>query len=177
MKMHSKLYLVTILILAIPSSGLCETKSNRPGVLKKKDSHACPGGTEKVGDAPPKSSIVFCRQILDDGARLEGDYTAFYRNGNKKVEGEYVSGKREGTWTAYYRGGQLSATKEFKDGKLVEKIAYSKRGDVLKSNKEKRKLKENSNAESEYEKSLRYKKSAKGSHKATLGWSPRRRNK
>lgn len=165
-----------VLLMAIPSLGYCENKGKRPGVLKKKYSHACPGGTERIGDAPPKSSMVFCRQVLEDGTRLEGDYTAFYRNGNKKIEGEYVSGKREGTWTSYYRGGQLSATKEFKDGKLVEKIAYSKRGDILKSNKEKREQEAKANPESEYGKSLRYKKSVNSTRKATLGWSPRRKN-
>ncbi len=176
-KMNSKIYkssIIALLLIAIPQSGFCQSKSKRPGVIKKKYKHACPGGTERVGEGPPKNTIVFCRQILPDGSRLEGDYTAFYRNGNKKAEGEYISGKKEGTWVSYYRGGQLSAKKSYIDGKLVEKVGYSKRGEVIKSNKSKANTESKQSAENAYYKSLRYKKSHKSTRSGSLGWNNRR---
>lgn len=180
MSIKTSIYILTIFILSIPSMGMCQQSrvGKKPGVLKKKYVHACPGGTERVGDPPPKKSkVIFCRQILQDGSRLEGDYIQFYRNGNKKSEGEYIAGKRQGTWTSYYREGQLAEKKEFVDGKIVEKVSYSKRGGVIKDNDPKDKKKDKENAESEFSKTLRYKKSAKSPQLNKLSWAPRRSNR
>lgn len=109
-------------VLCVFSTTLCfADPRGRPGVVKKKYKHACPAGTEQVGDGPPKSSVVFCRAMLQNGYRLEGEYVSFYRNGNIKMQGEYVGGKRDGKWNNYRKNGQLVTTSEYRNGNKIRK--------------------------------------------------------
>lgn len=96
-------------------------KNERPGVVKRRYVHTCPVGTEQVGDGPKKSSIVFCRKHLPNGYRLEGDFVTFYKNGNKKAEGEYFLGKKNGVWQNYKHNGEVVSSVEYKDGKIKKK--------------------------------------------------------
>lgn len=123
-------YLLVLSICLTSREAFCE-RDKSPGILKRRYVHACPAGTERVGDKPPKSKIIFCKQILDSSARLEGPYTSFYETGNKKLEGEYASGKKNGTWINYHRNGALAEKREFIDGKLVEKTSYRSDGSKI----------------------------------------------
>ena len=63
--------------------------------------------------------------------RYEGNYKGgklidlieWYKNGQKKVEGTWKDGRREGVYTTYYKNRQKSSDETFKDGKEI----YSKR--------------------------------------------------
>ena len=108
-------------LLPIFATSAVAEKNDRPGIVKRQYVHACPPGTEQIGDGPPKSSVVFCRQILNNGFKLEGDYTTFYQNGNKKSEGSYVNGRKNGTWKVYSKTGEVVDSKEFIQGNAKRK--------------------------------------------------------
>jgi hypothetical protein len=105
---------------------------NKPGVIsKKKYIHVCPQGTERVGEGPPGSSIVFCKQELYNGSRLEGEYAKFYRNGNKQFQGSFEKGKKHGTWISYYRTGEVREVKKYMDGEVIKVTQYKRDGKEL----------------------------------------------
>ncbi len=129
------LYILTVLCV-FASTTLCFAgPRGRPGILKKKYKHVCPAGTEQVGDGPPKSSVVFCRAVLNSGYRLEGEYVTFYRNGNIKMQGEYVGGKRDGIWYNYRNNGQLMTKTEYRRGNKVRKPPEKKEARTTTNNK------------------------------------------
>lgn len=120
--MNLKLSKIVVCLLVLFISSECFSDSDtKPGAARRRYSGICPPGTEQVGDGPPKSSLIFCRQSLKAGYRLQGDYISFYRNGNKKTEGNYSLGKKNGTWTNYKSSGEVVGTNEYKEGKLVRK--------------------------------------------------------
>lgn len=170
--MNLKFTTITALLLSLVTNEAHSEPDKTPGVIKRRYVHACPAGTERVGDKPPKSKIIFCRQKLESGSRLEGPYTSFYGTGNKKVEGEYTSGKKNGTWINYHRNGELSEKREFVDGKVVEKISYRPDGSIIKPNKSDPAKQNKNNEYEEFAQAARY--SAK-THSRTanrdLGWS------
>lgn len=178
MKLGRFLTIVATINCLFLSNAWCD-RDKTPGVIKRRYVHVCPAGTERIGDKPPKSKLIFCKQVLDNGARLEGLYTQFYQTGNKKTEGEYVSGKKHGIWYEYHRSGEIAATKEFVDGKVVEKVSYRPDGSVIQPPKNRvAKQNETANAFSEYSKALKYAK--KGSHhqpKGNFGWSTRKKKR
>jgi len=154
------------------SSGLVQADEDKPppGVVGKRYKHVCPEGTERVGEGPPGTTMVFCRQDLGDTSRLEGDYTAFYLNGNKRVQGEYVTGKRHGTWVQYYRTGEVQAIREFQEGKPVEVKQFRKDGVPVKEPKKLTQQKSgNSEVHSKLREATRGKKKA-GKRARNLGW-------
>jgi hypothetical protein len=103
-------------------------RNDKPGVVKRRYIHSCPTGTEQIGDGPPKSSIIFCRQINSKGFSLEGEYVTFFPNGNKKTEGTYTQGKKNGTWKVYSKSGDILETREFKEGLVKKKeFTYAKK--------------------------------------------------
>ena len=48
----------------------------------------------------------------------DGEYVECYRNGNKKVAGEYRNGKKDGTWERWYESGARMSTIDFEDGQI-----------------------------------------------------------
>lgn len=178
MKLGRLLTIIAIINCLFSSYAWCD-RDKTPGVIKRRYVHVCPAGTERIGDKPPKSKLIFCKQVLDDGARLEGLYTQFYGTGNKKTEGEYVSGKKHGTWYEYHRTGEVAETKEFVDGKVVEKVSYRPDGTIVKPPKNRiTKQNETANAFSEYSKALRYgKRSPPKQSKGKISWSTKRKKR
>lgn len=91
------------------------------GILKRRYIHRCPPGTEQVGGGPPQSSMVFCREALPRGYRLQGDFTSFYKNGNKKIEGAYTEGKKTGEWKNFKNNGELLSTITYENGRIIKR--------------------------------------------------------
>ncbi|HMO16509.1 MAG TPA: hypothetical protein PKA63_01775 [Oligoflexia bacterium] len=171
--------LITVFFLfCIFSSSLsAENDKPKPGVIGKRYRHVCPEGTERVGAGPPGTTLTFCRQQLGEESRLEGDYTAFYLNGNKRLQGEYSRGKRHGTWTQFYRTGEVQEVVEYYEGVPGERKSFKRDGVLVKS-KEPKKERVSSQAEvqSELRKTRRGKK-AGGVRGRELGWSGGSRNR
>jgi hypothetical protein len=106
---------------------------DKPGILNREYRHSCPKGTERVGEGPPGTSVVFCKQHLYNGSRMEGEYAKFYRNGNKQFQGNYEQGKKHGTWTSYYRTGEVREVKKYQDGQVIKTTQYKRDGSEIKS--------------------------------------------
>lgn len=125
-----KIFLVILLLGVFP---LEAEENKKPGVIQKRYIHVCPKGTKKVGEGHPGSSVVFCKQELYKGSRLEGGYAKFYRNGNKQFEGNYEQGKKHGKWTTYYRTGELKEVKKFENGAITKSSLFKQDGTEIKS--------------------------------------------
>ena len=50
--------------------------------------------------------------------KLNGSYTAWYKNGEKATEGYFTNDKKEGVWREWYKNGQLAVEQNFIDGQL-----------------------------------------------------------
>lgn len=55
-----------------------------------------------------------CSYQAKDG-QLQGSYTSWYKNGNKKSEGNILNGYRDGKWKVYDSTGHLRVVREYKD--------------------------------------------------------------
>ncbi|GAA0713595.1 hypothetical protein GCM10009430_05560 [Aquimarina litoralis] len=65
--------------------------------------------------------------------KLEGQYTYFYKNGNKEIECNYVAGELNGDYKKYNDKGALIEHKQFKNGVLDGKyLSYHKIGERAK---------------------------------------------
>lgn len=75
----------------------------------------CPSNTAQFGN--PKDG-VYCRKpgVKDGAFTAHGPYAAYYANGQKSAEGQYVEGFRSGAWTFYTESGQLSERIDFQGG-------------------------------------------------------------
>ena len=70
--------------------------------------------------------------------RYEGNYKGgklidlieWYKNGQKKVEGTWKDGRREGVYTTYYKNGQKSSDETFKDGKEISSTRWNEDGSL-----------------------------------------------
>jgi antitoxin component YwqK of YwqJK toxin-antitoxin module len=60
----------------------------------------------------------------DDKGNFDGEYAEIFNNGNVKIKGQYVKGKKEGVWETGRKDGQKTATEEYKDGDKVKETAY-----------------------------------------------------
>lgn len=114
------LSILFILVLFHQDFALAESKTP-PGILKRRYIHRCPAGTEQVGGGPPVSTMVFCREILPNGYRLDGDFTSFHKNGNKKMEGSYLQGKKNGEWKTFKNSGELLSTVTYNHGQITKR--------------------------------------------------------
>lgn len=57
--------------------------------------------------------------------QLDGKYTEYYSNGQKKVEANYINGLYDGIQKSYYENGQLRRKEEYSDGsKSGEQTSY-----------------------------------------------------
>ena len=58
---------------------------------------------------------------------------SFYPDGNKRMEGQYIGGKKNGTWRAWYENGQLQKEENYVDNLMEGKQSYwYKRGKIKK---------------------------------------------
>ena len=49
----------------------------------------------------------------------EGLFEEFYDNGNIKIRGNYVNGKKDGVWEFFYSDGALNVSQTFKNGQEI----------------------------------------------------------
>ncbi len=129
---NRSLMAIALASIALTSEVVAE-KQEKPGILQRQYHHVCPKGTERVGEGPPATSVVFCKQTLHKGSRLEGEYAKFYRNGNKQFQGTYEQGKKHGTWVSYYRTGEIREIRKYQDGEEIKTIQYKRDGGEIKN--------------------------------------------
>lgn len=181
MKINAKTFLATFccvlissLITSLISISEVVADDDKPGIIKKKYVHTCPAGTERVGEGPPDTRVMFCRQPLHNTSRLEGNYATFFQNGNKKIHGEYSQGKKHGKWVQYYRTGEVREVKKYADGKPFEEKTFKKDGAKIKSKKndEQSVEKNNGNNGKVYSelRQMRRKGNTKGRSPVNMGW-------
>jgi len=60
----------------------------------------------------------------DDDEQLQGPYTAWFRNGQLRAQGNLKNSKEEGTWQYFYKNGNPASTLSYVDGKLQGKMTY-----------------------------------------------------
>ncbi len=60
----------------------------------------------------PGSEITQIEGKTSDGV-LDGNYTEYYKNGEKKVDGKYKMGRKKGTWKYYDEKGKLTEKKKY----------------------------------------------------------------
>jgi antitoxin component YwqK of YwqJK toxin-antitoxin module len=51
---------------------------------------------------------------------MHGNFIAFYENGRKREEGQYVDGVKQGRWTIWDNQGNRIRRVTFQDGKVTE---------------------------------------------------------
>jgi antitoxin component YwqK of YwqJK toxin-antitoxin module len=62
-----------------------------------------------------------------------GKFTAYYQNGNKSIEGEYVNGRMDGNVIEYFPNGKMYASENYKNGNRQGMQKYYFKNDSLKS--------------------------------------------
>lgn len=60
----------------------------------------------------------------DDEELLQGPYTAWFRNGQLRAQGNLKNSKEEGPWQYFYKNGNPAGTLSYVDGKLQGKMSY-----------------------------------------------------
>lgn len=89
----------------------------------------CPAGTKQFGSAQEGLS---CRKPENRGGVYiaHGPYAAYFANGQKSVEGQYVDGFKDGTWKFYDEAGKEVSKTEFRrnsyHGQRVQYFASGK---------------------------------------------------
>lgn len=73
--------------------------------------------------------IVLNKRNMENASDLEnsnanstidnGLFEEFYDNGNAKVKGNYLNGKKDGVWEYFYFDGSSNGTKTFKGGREI----------------------------------------------------------
>jgi hypothetical protein len=78
----------------------------------------CPLGAERMGQPPPAGFEQWC-QRLDEKRNYvrHGSYNSWYENGQKKIQGKYVMGRRHGTWTMWNEKGKRIAEIQYLNSK------------------------------------------------------------
>ena len=54
----------------------------------------------------------------------DGKYTAYYKSGKIRSEGNYLNNKGEGEWLFYYENGKIALRKNFSNGQQVGEWSY-----------------------------------------------------
>jgi antitoxin component YwqK of YwqJK toxin-antitoxin module len=60
----------------------------------------------------------------DANGNLDGDYSEIFLNGNVKIKGKYVHGKKEGVWETGRKDGKKITTEEYEAGDKVKETTY-----------------------------------------------------
>jgi len=66
------------------------------------------------------------KATIRDGVRYEGEYTSYYPDGTKLLNGSYVDGKRHSSWYHFNEDGSIRVIEVYRYGKLQEE--YPKNG-------------------------------------------------
>ncbi len=73
---------------------------------------------KKVEETYPgneKKKVCYYQEQNNKEVKVEEKH--FHQNGELKMSGKFVNGKRDGEWNAYFENKQLQSTGTFKDGK------------------------------------------------------------
>ena len=74
--------------------------------------------TEKIEAKYPNDQPKLISYFREkDGKKEKVKEKYFHENGQLKMEGTILNGKREGEWKAYFDNGQIQSIGEFKDGR------------------------------------------------------------
>ena len=86
---------------------------------------------KKFSDVPFSGKVTGLNKGLIENGKEEGEWIAYYDNGQLSYKGNYENGKEEGEWIAYYDNGQLDSKGNYKNGKKEgEWIAYWDNGQL-----------------------------------------------
>ncbi len=78
---------------------------------------SCPAGARQVGGAKSAIEATGCVRYGRDGARVfHGPYVAYWPNGVKQAEGQYLDGARDGRWAFFDEAGIKTGETDFKAG-------------------------------------------------------------
>lgn len=79
------------------------------------------------GEEPKK----ICYYQEQNGYEIKIEEQQFYQNGDIKMSGKFVNGKREGVWNAYFQNKQIQSSGTFKDGlRIGEAKVYFPNGQL-----------------------------------------------
>ncbi len=92
---------------------------------------ACPVGTRPAGGKDGEAEAAFCTKAGRLGEPvMHGPFVSYSKSGAKRVEGEYLDGKRTGRWVAYDEAGRkvedVGFDNDLWNGKRTQWIAGSK---------------------------------------------------
>ena len=75
------------------------------------------------GNEPKK--VSYYQEV--DGKEVQVEEKHFHQNGELKMSGKFVNGKRDGEWNAYFENKQIQSSGTFKEGKRTgtAKIYFS----------------------------------------------------
>jgi antitoxin component YwqK of YwqJK toxin-antitoxin module len=106
---------VFILLLAS-----CQSEVSQPDEIQETNAEAIDNNNEPV-------SISIDKPAIPDGKVEE-----FYPDGNKKIEGMIVEGKRSGVWTSYFPSGNKQSENKYSNGMLNGKtVVYHPNGQIM----------------------------------------------
>ena len=105
---ENKKTLLTILFVCIVSSLLSGCGSVEETICKETE------GQERNG-------LVY---LPNQEEPFTGKNLCKYKNGQKKIEGNYKDGKQDGKWTFWYENGQMKSEGNYKDDKKEGKWTW-----------------------------------------------------
>jgi gliding motility associated protien GldN len=74
-------------------------------------------------------SILKCVYHTMDG-RIDGKYISYYKNGQKKAEGNFKNNYRDGKWTLWNSSGEMQITRDYKNPFSFDIIFQKKQSDT-----------------------------------------------
>ncbi len=78
---------------------------------------ACPAGARQVGGPASFMEATGCVKFSTDGTRVfHGPYIAYWKNGVKQAEGQYLDNFRSGKWVYFDEKGGKTGETSFKQG-------------------------------------------------------------
>lgn len=100
-------------------------------LIKKSSAYDPSNGLKKLYfDNSQQVEIIY---NVKDG-KFEGDYKAYYKNGNLRIEGVYKNDKKQGLWKDYDEQGNLVNVYNLSNGKLEGKsMEYQSNGKIKKT--------------------------------------------
>ena len=73
---------------------------------------------EKIEDKyPNKEPKLVSYYKSEDGKEIKVEEQHFHENGQLKMSGKFLNGKRDGEWNAYFADGKIQSQGAFKEGK------------------------------------------------------------
>jgi antitoxin component YwqK of YwqJK toxin-antitoxin module len=107
---------VVVLVVAV-SSGPAWAQAKVAIAPRPTVALVCPAGTAPAGGPESAFEASVCVKFSPTGQRLfHGPYVAYWPNGTRQSEGQYLEGARHGRWVFYDQAGNPSGETSFKAG-------------------------------------------------------------